>query len=113
MADYKNNFSYRGEDGASGEAKPIQAILVGVVTRDEDLEEIEVSLDELARLLDTAGGEVFARVIQAKASPDPRTVIGSGKVEEIAALLGVTVSAVKMRMKRGRDALRIRLEGAE
>ena len=34
-------------------------------------------------------------------------------VEEIASLLGVTVSAVKMRMKRGRDALRIRLEGAE
>ena len=34
-------------------------------------------------------------------------------VEEIASLLGVTVSAVKMRMKRGREALRIRLEGAE
>jgi len=34
-------------------------------------------------------------------------------VEEIALLLGVTVSAVKMRMKRGRDALRIRLEGTE
>ena len=34
-------------------------------------------------------------------------------LEEIASLLGVTVSAVKMRMKRGRDALRNRLEGAE
>ena len=34
-------------------------------------------------------------------------------LEEMAALLGVTVSAVKMRMKRGRDALRIRLEGME
>ena len=34
-------------------------------------------------------------------------------VEEIASLLGVTVSAVKMRMKRGREALRVRLEGAE
>ena len=34
-------------------------------------------------------------------------------LEEMAALLGVTVSAVKMRMKRGRDALRIRLEGTE
>ena len=86
MADYKNNFSYRGEDGASGEAKPIQAILVGVVTRDEDMDEIEVSLDELARLLDTAGGEVFARVVQNKSTPDPRTLIGSGKVQELADL---------------------------
>ena len=34
-------------------------------------------------------------------------------VEEIASLLGITVSAVKMRMKRGRDVLRNRLEGAE
>lgn len=34
-------------------------------------------------------------------------------LEEMAALLGITVSAVKMRMKRGRDALRIRLEGTE
>ena len=33
-------------------------------------------------------------------------------VREIAQLLGVTVSAVKMRMKRGREALRERLEGA-
>lgn len=34
-------------------------------------------------------------------------------LEEMAALLGVSISAVKMRMKRGRDALRIRLEGTE
>ena len=33
-------------------------------------------------------------------------------VREIAEVLGVTVSAVKMRMKRGRDALRERLEEA-
>ena len=33
--------------------------------------------------------------------------------DEIAALLGISLSAVKMRMKRGRDALRDRLEGLE
>ena len=33
--------------------------------------------------------------------------------DEIAALLGISLSAVKMRMKRGRDALRNRLEGLE
>ena len=67
-------------------ALPSQAILVGVVTRDDDPEEIEIGLDELARLLDTAGGEVFARVVQNKSTPDPRTLIGSGKVREIAEL---------------------------
>lgn len=34
-------------------------------------------------------------------------------LEEMAILLGITVSAVKMRMKRGRDALRMGLEGTE
>ena len=68
------------------DAAPMQAILVGVVTRDDDADEVEISLDELARLLDTAGGEVFARLVQNKATPDPRTLIGSGKVQELAEL---------------------------
>ena len=62
------------------------AILVGVSTRDTSPEEAERGLDELERLLDTAGGRVFARVIQARPTIDPATVIGSGKVEEISAL---------------------------
>ena len=62
------------------------AILVGVSNRDISPEEAERGLDELERLLDTAGGQVFARVMQNKQSIDPATVIGSGKVEEIAAL---------------------------
>ena len=63
-----------------------QAIIVGIAERGSDLPECERSLDELARLLDTAGGEVFARVIQVKDSFDPRTCIGSGKVAEISEL---------------------------
>ena len=81
MSENKNTFLTREEN-----TSPIQAILVGVVTRDDDADEIEVSLDELARLLDTAGGEVFARVVQNKSTPDPRTLIGSGKVQELADL---------------------------
>ena len=81
MSDNKTTFMTRDENTA-----PIQAILVGVVTRDDDPDEIEVGLDELARLLDTAGGEVFARVVQNKSTPDPRTLIGSGKVQELAEL---------------------------
>ncbi len=59
------------------------AILVGIAERGADVPACESSLDELARLLDTAGGEVFARIIQVKESFDPRTCIGSGKVKEI------------------------------
>ena len=85
MSENKNSFMTREERGA-GDAAPIRAILVGVVTKDDDSDEVEISLDELARLLDTAGGEVFARVVQNKSTPDPRTLIGSGKVGELAAL---------------------------
>ena len=63
-----------------------RAILVGIAERSSCLAECERSLDELARLLDTAGGEAYARVIQIKDSFDPRTCIGSGKVVEISEL---------------------------
>lgn len=62
------------------------AIIVGIAERGSDLPECERSLDELERLLDTAGGSVSYRVVQVKDSFDPRTCIGSGKVKEIAAL---------------------------
>ena len=63
-----------------------EAIIVGIAERGSDVPECERSLDELERLLDTAGGSVFARVIQVKDSFDPRTCIGKGKVSEIAEL---------------------------
>lgn len=59
------------------------AILVGIAERGNDVAECDRSLDELERLLDTAGGTSVARVIQVKDSFDPRTCIGSGKVKEI------------------------------
>ena len=62
-----------------------KAILVGIVM-DGNSEEVEISLGELERLLDTAGGDVFAKVIQNKSTPDPRTLIGKGKVQEISEL---------------------------
>lgn len=63
-----------------------RAVLVGVARTSRDVAACEKSLDELSRLLDTAGGEECARVLQVKPSFDPATVIGSGKVEEIAEL---------------------------
>ena len=63
-----------------------KAVLVGIVTRDTNAEEVEKELDELARLLDTAGGEEFARLVQNKDTPDPRTLLGSGKIWELSEL---------------------------
>ena len=62
------------------------AILVTIAERTSDTEACERSLSELERLLETAGGECFAKVIQVKDSYDPRTCIGSGKVSEISEL---------------------------
>jgi len=61
-----------------------RAVLVGIVCRGESEEDINKSLDELERLLDTAGGEAVARLTQNKDTPDPRTLIGSGKAAELA-----------------------------
>lgn len=62
----------------------VRAALVGVVTGERSEEEAEVSMAELARLLDTAGGEAVFTMIQNKEAPDVRTYIGSGKVAELA-----------------------------
>ena len=59
------------------------AILVSIAKSGSELEECEKSLDELERLLNTAGAEAFAKVVQIKSAYDPKTCIGSGKVAEI------------------------------
>lgn len=60
-----------------------KAVLVGVSKKGADNGECEKSLAELERLLDTAGGVTFAKVIQSKESENPKTCIGSGKLEEV------------------------------
>ena len=65
-----------------------RAILVGLNTPDTSLEETEKSLGELERLLETAGGVCFAKVVQNKEHPDVRTCIGIGKVAEVKQLCG-------------------------
>jgi GTPase len=59
-----------------------RAILVGVDygRREWGLEE---SLDELARLVDTAGASIVGRATQRLEKPNPKTFIGAGKAEEI------------------------------
>ncbi len=43
----------------------------------------EESLEELEALLETAGGSAVGTILQNKATPDPRTFLGEGKVEEL------------------------------
>jgi len=47
---------------------------------------IEVSLDEMERLIDTAGSEVVERAVQKRLKPDPATYIGKGKADELASI---------------------------
>lgn len=65
---------------------PVRAILAVVLTPEKDAREAAVSLDELERLLETAGGSLFCQVIQNRESPDNATYLGKGKLEEIGAL---------------------------
>ncbi len=65
---------------------PKHAILVGVEMPGIDWP-VEESLDELARLATTAGVTYMDRVTQRLARPHPRTLLGSGKIQEIADLI--------------------------
>ena len=58
-------------------------VLVGVAMDGTTVEEAEAGLDELALLVDTAGADPQARVIQRRDAPDPTWFIGKGKAEEL------------------------------
>ena len=76
-------------DHFTKEAKGNRAVLVGLnafsLSREENAD--EESMEELAALLETAGGQTVGVVTQSKDSPDPRTFIGEGKVAEVKALV--------------------------
>lgn len=58
-------------------------VLVGVTLDGQKPEQTEEELDELAALVDTAGADCVARVIQRREAPDPATYIGKGKADEV------------------------------
>ncbi len=58
-------------------------VLVGVAIPPQSEEETEMHLDELALLIDTAGADEAARVVQRRTAPDPATYVGKGKAEEL------------------------------
>ena len=65
--------------------KQERAVLVGVITPGEKPEQTKEYLDELAFLVDTAGGKVEKFFTQKMLKPDRATFVGTGKLEEIQA----------------------------
>jgi len=66
------------------ESKGDRVLLVGLMTEDTSPQRFQDSLDELTRLVESAGGEVVELVQQKRSHPHPQTVVGQGKIEEIA-----------------------------
>jgi GTP-binding protein HflX len=63
-----------------------RAVLVAAPRKgSKDARHVTEHLEELTRLVDTAGAEVVGRMSQQIGSPNPATLIGEGKVEEVAA----------------------------
>ena len=62
-----------------------KAVLIGVINRSQNEEKVTEYLDELEFLTYTAGGEVTKRFVQRMDVPNPKTLIGSGKMEEVEA----------------------------
>uniref|UniRef100_UPI003B84AEDA GTPase HflX n=1 Tax=Petrachloros mirabilis TaxID=2918835 RepID=UPI003B84AEDA len=69
-------------------------LLVGVMTQSQTPEQFQTGLEELALLVSSAGGVVVETLQQRRSRPHPQTVVGQGKVQEIALraqTLGVTL----------------------
>jgi len=60
-----------------------KAVLIGILNREQNEEKVTEYLDELEFLTYTAGGEVLKRFVQRMDVPNPKTLIGSGKMLEV------------------------------
>lgn len=60
-----------------------RVVLVGIINKQQDEDKSKEYLDELEFLTYTAGGEVIRRFVQKMDMPNPKTFIGTGKMEEV------------------------------
>lgn len=60
-----------------------RAVLIGVITKDQNEEKSKEYLDELEFLTFTAGGYAVKRFTQKMEMPNPKTFIGTGKMEDV------------------------------
>jgi len=73
-----------GKINIIGEKCAETAVLVGVITQEQNEEKVGEYLDELAFLADTAGAAVVNRFTQKMDKPNGATFLGSGKIKEVA-----------------------------
>ncbi|HEX7024921.1 MAG TPA: GTPase HflX, partial [Gemmatimonadales bacterium] len=65
-----------------------RAVLVAVTRKgSSEADQVTEHLDELGQLVDTAGAQVVGRLTQQVAAPNPATLLGEGKVEELKTLV--------------------------
>ncbi len=81
------SFKMSKDKSYSTEIIPEKAILIGLVSRTNSQERLKEYLDELAFLIDTAGGIPDKRFTQTVDVPNPKTFVGTGKLTEIAAYI--------------------------
>ena len=60
-----------------------RTVVVGIVTQNQSEEKLNEYLDELEFLTFTAGGEVIKRFSQKMERPNPKTFVGTGKIDDI------------------------------
>jgi GTPase len=60
-----------------------KSVIVGIITQNQNEEKLNEYLDELEFLTFTAGGQVVKRFSQKMDKPNPKTFLGTGKIEEI------------------------------
>lgn len=80
----KNNLNIDENRRKTVETRVEQAVLVGLIQKDQTAQQVNEYLDELEFLAQTAGAMTVRRYTQSLPSPDSRTFIGSGKLQEIA-----------------------------
>ena len=71
------------ENNSTQSLAPERAVLVGLATPTQNKEKVNEYLSELAFLVETAGGVAVKRFVQSLSYPNPKTYVGSGKLEEI------------------------------
>ncbi|QMU64379.1 MAG: GTPase HflX [Flavobacteriaceae bacterium] len=69
------------------EAKSEKAVLIGVITQQQDEDQAKEFLDELEFLTLTAGGISVKRFVQKLEKPNPKTFLGIGKLEDVKAYI--------------------------
>ena len=67
----------------TGEENIEKAVLVGVITDDQSEEQAKEYIEELEFLAQTAGAETHQKFLQRLHQPNPKTFLGSGKIDEV------------------------------